>query len=136
MLAGLEPGDQHRIVHHWRGADIDDVEIVHCQQVVEILDPPLDAELVGQGVAPHRVEIADGDHLEAILVGLVALDDMALADAAAHYGDCVNSAHCCQTVPTSAIFCAVSASSIALKARTCGIAVSVRLRMSAISCRP
>ena len=97
-----------------RGADIDDVEIVHRQQIVEVLDPPLDAELVGKAVAAAGVKIADPQHPELVGIGHIALDDVAAADAAADDGDCLERAHCCHTVPRSAICCAVSASSIAL----------------------
>ena len=136
VLAGAQRRDDQRVVHHRRGADVDDVEVGHREHVVEARLAARDAELVGERVQPLGVEVADRDDLELVGVGQVALDDVRAADAGADDRDVELLAHCCHTVPRSAIGCAVSASSIALKQRACGIAVSVRLSTSAMSWRP
>ncbi len=119
VFARLQRRDDHRVMHHRRRADVDDVEIVHLQQFVEARGSPFHVELVGEPVHPHRIEVADRQHLELVGIGHVALDDMAAADPAADHRDredwkLASFAHCAHTVPRSAICCATSASSIAL----------------------
>src|SRR5690606_10072952 len=74
--------------------------------------------------------------LELVRIGQITLDNMAAADADTDNGDIENLAHCAHSVPRSAICWAVSASFMALKHRSCGMAVSVRLRTSSRNCRP
>src|SRR5690606_28210542 len=118
-----------------RGADVDEVEVVHGEQIVEIGHPTRHVELVRQRRQPFLVEVAEGDDAELVRVRQVALDDMAAADAAADHCDSLDVTHCSHTVPRSASCCALSASSIALKQCSWVIAVSVRFSTSAIRCR-
>ena len=136
VFAGGERGLKHRVVHHRRRADVDDVEVIHRQQVVEICGAPFDVELVRKLGHALRIEVADREDLELVGVGGVALDDVRAADTAADDGNCLDVCHCSHAVPRSASICARIASSMAFKQRACGIAVSVRLSTSAISWGP
>src|SRR5581483_6889467 len=104
------------------------VEIRHAADLVERDRPPRHAELVADRGEPRRVEIAEREHSEFRRELGIALRDMRLADAEPDHRDVEDAAH-----RPSAIACALSASSAAPKQRACGIAVSVRFRMSAMS---
>jgi hypothetical protein len=136
--ASLQRRHDLPVMHHRRRADIDDVDIVHAQQFVKRGEPPLDAELVPDGLKPVRVEVADRHHSELVGIGYIAFKDMAAPDAATDDSDVIDLlAHrAFQSEMASAICCAASASSIALKQWAWLIAVSVRSRMSASNCRP
>jgi hypothetical protein len=114
MLTGLERRRHHGQMRAGRRADIDDVDVVHGQQIVEIDNAALDAEFVADLVEPFLVQIAERQNLELVGIGQIALDDMRAADAAANDGDVEDAAHCCHSVPFSAMACAVSAIFIAL----------------------
>jgi hypothetical protein len=69
----------------WR-ADVDDVDIVHSENLVEILNPPFDPELLGYGGEPFVIEVADAEDAELVRVGRIA-PDMRAADASANNDD-------------------------------------------------
>ena len=123
-------------MHHGRGADVDDVEIVHREQVVETGGLARHVEFGGQGVEAFRVEVADSQQGELVRIGHDAFEDVRAADAAANHGDGFGRAHDRHSELRSAMSCAVRASSIALKQCAWVIAVSVRWRTSAINWRP
>src|SRR5690606_27176070 len=114
VLAGLERSHHHGEVEARRRADVDDVDVVHGEDVVELLDAPLAGELVADLGQALNAEVADGLDLEASGIGQVALDDVRAADAAADNGDVEDTAHCSHSVPRSASCCAVSAIFMAL----------------------
>src|SRR5690606_12561685 len=104
--------------------------------VVEARGASLELELVGKPVPPPRIEVAGREHPELVRIGQVALEDVRAADAAAHHRHRIDSAHDAHSVPRSASSWAPRASAMALKQRSCGIAVSVRFSTSAMSWRP
>src|SRR6185312_17387076 len=114
-----------------------DIDVSHGQHIVEIGDAMLDAEFIGNRDHALDIEVAEHGHLVLAGIGHIALDDMAAADAGADHRDVENpAAHRAHSVPFSASCWAVSAIFMALKARSCGMAVSVRLATSARNWRP
>ncbi len=105
-------------------------------------------EFVADCRDPLLVEVAQRAHLKLRGQACIALFDMTAADTASDHRDGPAFGHVdflfkslierrSSYLPSfSAIAWAVSASSMALKQRACGMAVSVRLRTSAMSWRP
>jgi hypothetical protein len=134
LLAGLERRQHLLAMQPRRRAEIDDIDVRHAEEFIKRGGAPRDRESIGEPHPPRFVDIADRDHAKLVGVLPIPLGDVAAADAAANDADGEDPA-----IPhhrSSAKACAFKASSIALKHRACGIAVSVRCRMSARSCRP
>ncbi len=128
----VRAADHHAESARRRRADVDDVDVVHGEQVVETGDAAFDAELVGQRVGMRsglRSQSASTLNLSGL--GTIALDDVAAADAAA---DRRRRCRClliaATPFPASASSARSAPVSIALKQRSCVIAVSVRLSTS------
>ena len=94
-------------MHHGRGADIDDVEILHGEEIFEPSGAPRHVELVGEGVEPRLVEVAGCQHHELVRIGHEALDDVRPADAEPDDGDRLDVAgHAAAPLLRSASSCA------------------------------
>src|SRR5271156_6101359 len=70
-----------------RGADIDDVDVVHAQHFVECGGAPGDTELVGDSGQTAGVDIAESDHAKLVGVAGISLSDVRAADATPGDGD-------------------------------------------------
>src|SRR5271170_1393290 len=70
-----------------RGADIDDVDVVHAQHFVECGGAPGDTELVGDSGQTARIDIAKSDHAKLVGMAGISLSDVRAADATPGDGD-------------------------------------------------
>ena len=135
--AGLERRDRLRLVQARGRADVDDVEVA-VEQRLKPVDGRRDAEPLGDGVGAGGVDVAERRNLVHLRQRLVGLDVRG-ADARADDAD-LQPGHAAPPgrAPASgtARRWASSASSMARKQWSCGMAVAVRLRTSSRSRSP
>jgi hypothetical protein len=87
FLAGRECRQDLLEVKRCRRADVDNVDVVHAQQLVEGPSAPRNGEFVGDGREPACVDVADRLHPKLVGMFAVSPGDVVAADPAADHAD-------------------------------------------------